>query len=172
MTDPAVAVGAPARPRARFSPGAAILAGAGLVAAAALPVVPMPAYVVSLLMQASTYAVAVLGLTVCLGYAGQINLAQAAFFGIGAYSVGLGTASFALPFSLALAIGAVAAALAGIVLGLASLRVGGHYLAMVTISFQTIFSLVLINWVSFTHGPDGVPNIARPAWLGRALGGS
>ena len=52
---------------------------------------PMTAYYLNLLMQASTYAVAVFGLTIVLGYTGQINLAQAAFFGLGAYSVALGT---------------------------------------------------------------------------------
>ena len=53
---------------------------------------PMTAYYLNLLMQTSTYAVAVVGLTIVLGYTGQINLAQAAFFGFGAYSVGLGIA--------------------------------------------------------------------------------
>jgi branched-chain amino acid transport system permease protein len=166
MTAPSLIVGNPARRRAWMSPAAAALAVTGVVTAGVLPLVPMPAYFVSLLMQASTYAIAVLGLTICLGYAGQINLAQAAFFGIGAYCVGLGTASLALPFWASLALGAVVAAIAGMALGLASLRVGGHYLAMVTISFQTIFSLVLINWVSFTHGPDGVPGIGRPSIFG------
>jgi branched-chain amino acid transport system permease protein len=166
MSDPPAA--APAR-RARLSVAAAALAAAGLATAAALPLLALPAYVVSLLMQASTYAIAVLGLVVCLGHAGQINLAQAAFFGLGAYGVGLGTAAYGLPFGLALAIGLALAALAGMALGLAALRIGGHYLAMVTITFQTIFSLVLINWVSFTHGPDGVPNIGRPAPFGHAL---
>src|SRR5882762_1115310 len=116
-------------------------------------------------MQASTYAIAVLGLTIVLGYTGQINLAQAAFFGIGAYSVALGTTAFGLSFWGALAIGVLVAAVAGAVLGLTSLRLGGHYLAMVTISFQTILTLVLTNWVAFTRGPDGVPNIRRPALL-------
>src|SRR6267378_8406343 len=126
---------------------------------------PMTAYYLNLLMQASTYAVAVLGLTIVLGYTGQINLAQAAFFGLGAYSVALGTVSFGLSFWGALAIGVLVAAVAGAVLGLTSLRLGGHYLAMVTISFQTILTLVLTNWVDFTRGPDGVPNIRRPALL-------
>jgi branched-chain amino acid transport system permease protein len=51
------------------------------------------------------------------------------------------------------------------VLGLTSLRLGGHYLAMVTISFQTILTLVLTNWIAFTRGPDGVPNIRRPEFF-------
>ena len=57
---------------------------------------PMTAYYLNLLMQASTYAVAVLGLTIVLGYTGKINLAQAAFFGLGAYSEALGTTWAAL----------------------------------------------------------------------------
>jgi branched-chain amino acid transport system permease protein len=145
----------------RLALGLYVTAGAAAVAAAA--VTPLSAYALNLLMQAVTYAIAVLGLTIVLGYAGQINLAQAAFFGFGAYSVALGTTAFALPFWIALAIGVAMAALAGAVLGLTSLRLGGHYLAMVTISFQTIVTLVLTNWVDFTRGPDGVPNIGRPA---------
>ncbi len=133
----------------------------GLVLAA-----PLTAYSLNLFMQASTYAVAVLGLTVVLGYTGQINLAQAAFFGLGAYSVALGTTTLNLSFWLALPLGVAIAALAGAVLGLTSLRLGGHYLAMVTISFQMIVTLVLTNWIAVTHGPDGVPGIARPTFFG------
>ena len=154
----------------RRAPGGRGLASALYVAAAIVAITsalttPLSAYALNLLMQASTYAIAVLGLTIVLGYAGQINLAQAGFFGLGAYSVALGTTAFALPFWAALGIGVLVAAAAGAVLGLTSLRLGGHYLAMVTISFQTILTLVLTNWVAFTRGPDGVPNIKRPALL-------
>jgi branched-chain amino acid transport system permease protein len=169
MTDSSTAVTVQPRRRLPAPSAAVLLLIFGALGTAAPFIIPMKPYLVSLLMQASTYAVAVLGLTIVLGYAGQINLAQAAFFGIGAYSVALGTASFGLPFWLGLAIGIAVAGLSGAVLGLASLRIGGHYLAMVTISFQTILSLVLINWVSFTHGPDGVPNIERPTLFGRAI---
>ena len=127
---------------------------------------PMTAYYLNLSMQAATYAVAVVGLTIVLGYTGQINLAQAAFFGLGAYSVALGTVSFGLSFWLALFVGIVIASVAGVVLGLTSLRLGGHYLAMVTISFQQILTLVLTNWISLTRGPDGIPGIARPMVFG------
>lgn len=145
----------------------AVVAIAFVLAAAATAAVPlfhsMPAYSVNLLMQASTYAIAVFGLTVVLGYAGQINLAQAAFFALGAYSVALGTTVLGWSFWLALMLGVSTAAVAGAALGLTSLRLGGHYLAMVTISFQTILSLVLTNWISVTRGPDGVTGIKRPA---------
>ena len=120
-------------------------------------------YVANILMQAATYAIAVLGLSIVLGLCGQINLAQAAFFALGAYSVGLGTADYRLPFWLCLAAGVVIAVAAGAGLGVSTLRLGGHYLAMVTISFQQILTVVLINAIGFSHGPDGVSSIARPA---------
>jgi branched-chain amino acid transport system permease protein len=120
-------------------------------------------YILNILMQAATYSVAVFGLSVVLGLCGQINLAQAAFFGIGAYAVGLGTVDYGLSYWICLIIGTVAALLAGAFLGMTTLRLGGHYLAMVTISFQQIVTLVMINAVGFTHGPDGVPRIGRPA---------
>ncbi|HMN72558.1 MAG TPA: branched-chain amino acid ABC transporter ATP-binding protein/permease [Rhodoblastus sp.] len=119
-------------------------------------------YVLNILMQAATYTLAVFGLSVVLGLCGQINLAQAAFFGIGAYAVGLGATDAHLPFWICLGLGMVVSLVAGALLGASTLRLGGHYLAMVTISFQQILTLVMINAISFTHGPDGVRDIPRP----------
>ena len=119
-------------------------------------------YVLNILLQATTFSIAVFGLSVVLGLCGQINLAQAAFFGLGAYAVGLGTTDLHLSFWLCLVGGSVIALLAGAFLGMSTLRLGGHYLAMVTISFQQIVTLVMINAIWLTHGPDGVSNIRRP----------
>jgi branched-chain amino acid transport system permease protein len=119
-------------------------------------------YVANILMQAATYAIAVFGLSIVLGLCGQINLAQAAFFALGAYAVALGTVDYQLPFWLCLVGGMTLALAAGAALGLSTLRLGGHYLAMVTISFQQILTVVLINATGFTHGPDGVSSIPRP----------
>ena len=120
-------------------------------------------YVLNILMQATTFSIAVFGLSVVLGLCGQINLAQAAFFGVGAYVVGIGTADLHQSFWLCLAGGVVLAFVAGAFLGISTLRLGGHYLAMVTISFQQIVTLVMINAIWLTHGPDGVSHIGRPA---------
>ena len=128
-------------------------------------VTPFDGYILNLLMQAVTYAIAVYGLTVVLGLCGQINLAQAAFFGFGAYAVGIGTADFGLNFWYCLLVGIAVALLLGALLGMTTLRLGGHYLAMVTISFQQIVTLVMINWIPVTHGPDGVSHIMRPGWF-------
>jgi branched-chain amino acid transport system permease protein len=143
------------------------------VCAIAFPLIPyvlhVSDYVLNIFMNSVTYAMAVLGMVVVLGYAGQINLAQAAFFGIGAYAVGLGTVAWGLHFWVSFALGLGAAAIAGLVLGLTTLRLGGHYLAMITISFQQIFDLVLVNWIEVTHGPDGIPGIEPPSLFGLHL---
>ena len=163
--DPATTA-APAAPAAapRSIPlGSLAYAGLAAAAVALAATTPFSGYVLNILMQAATYAIAVIGLTVVLGLCGQINLAQAAFFGIGAYAVGLGTVDHGLSFWLCLPIGLALAVVLGAILGASTLRLGGHYLAMVTISFQQILTLVLTNWIPVTHGPDGVPNIRRPA---------
>jgi branched-chain amino acid transport system permease protein len=140
------------------------IAYAALVAVAIAIVVllPMDDYTIHILVQTASYSIAVFGLTVVLGYCGQINLAQAAFFGFGAYAVGLGTADLHLNFWVALAMGAGVALVMGAFLGMTTLRLGGHYLAMVTISFQQIVTLIMVNWIPVTHGPDGIGNIKRP----------
>jgi branched-chain amino acid transport system permease protein len=131
---------------------------------------PLDGYVHNILMQATTFAIAVFGLSVVLGLCGQINLAQAAFFGVGAYAVGLGTTDWHMSYWLCLPLGCFAALVAGAFLGMSTLRLGGHYLAMVTISFQQIVTLVMINAIWLSHGPDGVSNIGRPALFQSAQG--
>jgi branched-chain amino acid transport system permease protein len=132
------------------------------LAIAIVGLLPMDDYTMHILVQTASYSIAVFGLTVVLGLCGQINLAQAAFFGFGAYAVGLGTADLHLNFWVALVLGGGIALVMGAFLGMTTLRLGGHYLAMVTISFQQIVTLIMVNWIPVTHGPDGVGRIQRP----------
>jgi branched-chain amino acid transport system permease protein len=149
-----------AAPASGFAVAAVVLL---VLAAIALPQV-LNGYWTTNLILASTYAIATLGLTVVLGYTGQISLAQGAFYGIGAYVVALLTTRAGLDFWIALLAALLFSSLLGLLLGLVTLRISGHYLAMVTISFQVIVTLVLSNWVELTGGPDGVTGIMRPAF--------
>ncbi|MDE2516251.1 MAG: branched-chain amino acid ABC transporter ATP-binding protein/permease [Rhodospirillales bacterium] len=137
------------------------LIGACILAAIA----PDQNYYLNVVMQAVTYAIGVAGLVVVLGYCGQISLTQAGFFGMGAYVLAILTVHQGVPFFLAALAAMAICGLFGLLLGFASLRLGGHYLAMVTISFQVILTLVLTNWIGLTGGPDGVSGIPRPALL-------
>lgn len=148
----------------RFRSGYLALA-LGAVVVAVLPLLFTTRYSTNLLILGSAMGIGTLGLVVVLGYAGQISLAQAAFYGIGAYAVALGTTQWGINWWIALVLGLAAAAVAGGILGTATLKLGGHYLAMVTICFQVIFTLVATNWITFTGGPDGISNIKRPPFV-------
>lgn len=150
------------RPKPLLLRHAPYFIGAAIVVALAASA-SFDGYILNILMQATTFAIAVFGLSVVLGLCGQINLAQAAFFGFGAYAVGIGTTDYQLSYWLCLVAGCLMALVAGAVLGLSTLRLGGHYLAMVTISFQQIVTLVMINAIWLTKGPDGVSKIGRPS---------
>src|SRR5258707_130419 len=108
------------------------------IAVALAATIQFDGYVHNILMQATTFAIAVFGLSVVLGLCGQINLAQAAFFGFGAYAVGIGTTDFHTSYWLCLLAGCLISLLAGAVLGMSTLRLGGHYLAIVTNSISQI----------------------------------
>lgn len=145
---------------------AVVLAVVALVLAAAL--YPLNPLYVILFTQAAAFAIAALGLVILIGYSGQISLAQAVFFGIGAYGLAIGVTTGRLEFWVAAGVGIALAVVLGVLLGLVSLKVSGlHYLAMVTIGVQVIFELFLLNQVSLTQGPQGITNIPRPPlpWL-------
>ena len=150
-------------------PSLLALAAAGILLPLMPFFLPVSDYILNIFMNSITYAMAVLGMVVVLGYTGQINLAQAAFFGFGAYAVALGTVSFGLNFWVSFGLGMVLAAVMGLALGSTTLRLGGHYLAMITISFQQIFDLIIVNWIEVTHGPDGIAGIEPPSLFGHHL---
>ena len=114
------------------------------------------------------------------GYAGQVSLGHAAFFGIGAYSAALLGTRWALSPWLGLAAGAVVSVLAGCVLGYLSNRLKGPYFALATIAFAQVLLIVASRWRALTQGSEGIPVPFRPGlwtlgvdkrgWLYLALG--
>ncbi len=129
-----------------------------IVAALILPNV-LSQYFRQLLNTALGWAVVVLGLNFVLGYSGQLSLAQAAFWGIGAYASAIVTADLGWPVFFGFLAAIVVTAIAGIVLGIPTLKLRGHYLAMATIGFGIIVQLILIHWRNVTHGTDGIPGV-------------
>jgi branched-chain amino acid transport system permease protein len=109
------------------------------------------------------------GLGVVVGLAGLLNLGYAAFYAVGAYTLALTSAYWNLGFWEALPIAGVVSAAVGILLALPVLRLRGDYLAIVTLGFGEIIRIVLINWQSFTYGPNGVNGLPRPTFFGLPL---
>jgi branched-chain amino acid transport system permease protein len=85
------------------------------------------------------YGIAVLGLNITTGYAGLINVGQAAFMGVGAYTAAVGAAYWGLPWFVVIPMAGVVTAGIGAIVGLPSLRLKHLYLAIATIAFQQIF---------------------------------
>ncbi len=108
-----------------------------------------------MLATVALYVTACLGLTLQLGYAGVVNFAGAAFFGIGAYTAAVLMTHSALPHLLVLALGGMLAGLIGSVLLLPMLRTRGHYAALITIAFGILFRTFLeVN--DTLGGPQGL----------------
>jgi branched-chain amino acid transport system permease protein len=103
-----------------------------------------------------------IGLDFVVGYAGQLNIGQSAFYGIGAYVSTLLIMKLAVPFWIAFALGVLISGIAGALLSLFAVRLRGHYLAIASLGFAVITYQVLLNWISLTQGPLGIYAIAPP----------
>ena len=117
----------------------------------------------------STMGIAIvlaLGLNLLMGYAGQVSLANAAFFGIGAYAVAILGNRYGVSFWVAVPLVGVLTALLGLVVGLPALRVSSHYLALATLAFVWTVQVVLIDWVSMTGGSPGLSTSRKGLGIG------
>ena len=104
-------------------------------------------------------AIAALGLSLVMGFAGQVSLGQAAFYAIGAYVSGVLTASHGWNGWAALVAAMLAGAAAALLIGLTIFRLSGLLLAMATLGFGIIVYYVLVNWSAVTGGPSGLTGI-------------
>ncbi|WP_428624010.1 branched-chain amino acid ABC transporter permease [Sedimenticola sp.] len=122
-------------------------------------------YIIYVLTSWLMFSVAAMGLNLTLGYAGQISLAQASFMGIGAYVTAQVTlAGYHWVFGWLLAMGSTFGI--GLLLGYPALRVQHHFLAFVTLAFNTIVFLVLRNEEWMTGGSFGLVGMPRPEFFG------
>ena len=126
---------------------------------------PIAAYDAVLVYPVGVFVLMALGLNIVVGKSGLLDLGYVAFFAIGAYTMALmGTLTSLntweiMPFGIAFAM------LAGVLLGLPTLRVRGDYLAIVTLGFGEIVRLIALN-SSWTKGPNGIANIPMPPDIG------
>jgi branched-chain amino acid transport system permease protein len=128
-------------------------------------------YGIFILSMWAVMTIAAIGLNLTLGYAGQISLAQAAFVGIGAYITAWLTTKGAWPFWPTYFLGFASCFVVGWVLGYPALRVQHHYLAFVTLAFNTLVYLVFRNEEWLTNGISGISNVPRPSLFGYSLKG-
>ncbi len=121
------------------------------------------AYALTILVFMLIYGVLAMATSICTGHAGQVTLAQAGFFGIGAYAAVLATLDLHWPFAAGFLLSLVVSALAGYALGLPVLRVRGHFLGLITLAFTQVVYEVALHWESMTGGFNGLYGIRRPS---------
>jgi branched-chain amino acid transport system permease protein len=108
---------------------------------------------------AGIYCLITIGLSILMGYAGQISIGHAAFFGIGAYISAILTVRYGLNPWACMCIGMAVTAAVALLVGAPSLKLKGHYLAMATLAFGIIIFIIFNEETEWTGGPDGMPGI-------------
>ena len=122
-------------------------------------------YWISVADTAILFALLAVGMGLVMGIAGQVNLAQIAFFGVGAYTTAILTTHDGYGFWTAAVLAVIATALTGIVVGTPALRVQSHYLGIVTLGLAVAF----IDWITnapVTNGDSGISGIPAPPLFG------
>ncbi len=110
-----------------------------------------------------------MGLSLLMGYTGQISLGQSAFYGIGAYTTGILTTKLGMPLAATLPASLLLTAGIAFMIGIPTLRLRGHYLAMATLGLGEIVHIVFTEFLSLTGGPSGFGNIPVLSLFGKQL---
>ncbi|PZC46686.1 MAG: branched-chain amino acid transport system permease protein [Chloroflexi bacterium] len=125
-------------------------------------------YFLHLVVLGTIYSILAVSLNISVGYTGLLTLAHAAFYGVGAYAVGILTVEYNVNFFFALLLAMPAA---GVVAAMVSpiLRLKGHFFILGTVAVQLMLTQVLFNWISLTKGPFGIPGVPSPVIFGLKL---
>lgn len=125
-------------------------------------------YVVYMACLTAITAISVTGLNILTGNAGLLSIGHAAFTGVGAYACALAIGKLGLPVLVAIPLAGAVAGLAGVLVGLPSLRIKGLYLAIATLAAQYLFLFIAQQWESVTGGDAGL-KVAPPSIAGWRL---
>jgi len=140
-----------------------------LVLALLYPVVFPQGYLINVAIMSCVYIMLSLSTNFITGYMGILNMGQAAFFGIGAYTAAILATRLQLNFIFTFFFAMIVSAIFGILLGLPTLRLSGRYLAVVTMAFCEICRTLEINLKWLTRGPMGITGIPAPKLFGFEL---
>jgi branched-chain amino acid transport system permease protein len=146
--------------------GLPVAAALIVVALCAVPLVVHDEYFLHLFIVSGVFVIAVLGLDLIVGYVGQLSLAHAAFFAMGAYTSALLFVRLKWSMWAGLPAAALLVGLIALVLGSVILRTRGHRFIIITVVFAELMKLVATNWVDMTRGFMGLPGLAvPPLWI-------
>ena len=148
-----------------------LLVGAVAVVVAILPMILPSNFYMRVAALVYINAIAVLGLNLLMGFAGQVSLGHAGFFGIGAYAMALGPVYLGLPSWASLLGGTAVSALLAFLVGRPILRLNGYYLAIATLGMGMLVAMVISNEANITGGPNGM-EVQRMVLFGWRVAGS
>lgn len=126
-------------------------------------------YIINLLILFAIYGVLALSLNMVVGMSGLLSLAQAAFYGIGAYATAIGMSSLGMGFFSSVFLGLLINGVIAFVVGRILSRFQGDYYTIVSAGLSIIVFSVLLNWKSVTNGPLGIFGIEKPEVFGIRL---
>lgn len=129
----------------------------------------MPTYYLTLTNRILFYSLLAVSFSFLAGQTGMVSLGQVAFFGFGAYSVGILTVRLGVAFPWPPLVGIVGAAALAALFGLVVVRTSGIYFLMITLAIGQVMWGVAHRWVSLTNAYDGIPGIRAPAVAGIAF---
>ena len=139
---------------------AAAVVGLCLLLACAAPL-GLNGYGLYLLTLTEIFALVALGLNLLTGYAGQISLCHAAFFGVGAYATAILTQKAGVPYLLSLLLGALLTTAIGALAAMPAMRLKNIYLAIATLGFGVVLQKIIFEWRGLTGGGGGLALTAR-----------
>ncbi len=126
---------------------------------ALIPALPTPSGLLESLVISLILYIAVLGLDVLMGYAGQVSLGHAGFMAVGAYCAAILATSYGWPSIAAIGLAVIVSVLCALLLALATGRLRGHYLALATLTFGLLVDSLAVSMVDLTGGPSGLVGI-------------
>ncbi len=139
--------------------GAVVFGAIAVAAVLALPQIVPPGGLMSSLVITGILFIAVLGLDILMGYAGQVNLGQAGFMAIGGYTAAILATGFGWSPLSGTAAGIVLSLLAALALSFFTSRLRGHYLALATLAFGLLVDSFTVGLTGLTGGPSGLAGI-------------
>ena len=123
-------------------------------------------YLCHLLIYLNIYIIIAMSLNLLMGYGGLLQLAQAAYYGIGAYATSLLMVKLGWSFIPSLATACLISGTLSLLVSIPAWRFKGDYFVMLSLSVQVAIYSLLYNWTDLTNGPFGISGISRPEILG------
>jgi branched-chain amino acid transport system permease protein len=149
-----------------------ILLVVGALILISFPLVAPNRYYVHIVNMAGLWVLLSLGLNICMGYCGQINLGLGAFWAVGAYTAAILNTRLGVPIWINLPLGMILAGITAALIALPMLKVKSHYLALVTIGLAETINVILVNETWLTEGPLGISFIKMPELFGIPIDGA